>query len=64
MAKLTKCACPSINAYRCWQTRYGPQRDWDVGEVEMDGGPCECECHDEDEDDCSWFALSEGGGNV
>ena len=46
MNRLTKCACRSEDAYRCWEERYGP-RDWDVGEVDMDGGPCECPCHDE-----------------
>lgn len=55
MVDLMRCACPSEDAYRCWATRYGP-RDWDIGEIEMDGGPCECPCHDdEDEDTDPWF---------
>lgn len=56
-----RCACQSVDEYRCWEMRYGP-RDWDVGEVEMDGGPCECPCHDEEDDDICDFA-SRGGSN-
>jgi hypothetical protein len=37
-----KCACWNQDCYDCWRARYGK-----VGDVDIDGGPCECACHDE-----------------
>jgi hypothetical protein len=60
MAKLTKCACVSTDAYRCWAVRYGKSA-WDRAEIDMDGGPCECACHEDDEEDGPWFQTVDAG---
>jgi hypothetical protein len=53
-AREIKCACKSLDAFRCWEIRYGFDADADMADIEMDGGPCQCACHDADEDDDYW----------
>jgi hypothetical protein len=61
MSNKPKCACPSHDAYSCWQIRY-PVLDC-IGEedrsiqryIDDEGGPCECACHHDYEDEENWI---------